>query len=110
MSKQLFYGILLCFPASITVLTLRALCEYVHNIPGGTSYEPEGWVVHVASPAPPEPDALQLVSSTQVTSLLAPQSVPARTLLSETSWQNPGNSLGSKLNINAGTTPAFYSP
>ena len=82
----------------------------VHNIPGGTSYEPKCWVTHVADPRPPAPDALQLVSSTQVTLLPAPQSVPARTLLSETSWQNPGNSLGSKLNINAGTTPSFYSP
>ena len=67
----------------------------VHNIPGGTSYEPEGWLVHVASPAPLEPDALQLVSSTQVTQPVGPvqavpQVAPARTLLSELSWQNPG--------------------
>ena len=44
-------------------------------------------MVHVAAPAPPEPDALQLVSLTQVTLLLAPQLVPVRALLSESSWQ-----------------------
>ena len=81
------------------VLVEARILVVVHNIPGGTSYEPKCWVTHVASPKLLEPVvALQLALLTQVTQPFtvpvpvqeAPQVIPARTLLSETSWQNPG--------------------
>ena len=76
--------------ASVRHICSRALSRTVsrHNIPGGTSYEPECWVTHVAVPKLLElVVALQLVSLTQVTLLLAPQSVPVRAEPSESSLQ-----------------------
>ena len=82
-------------PGAYVLIEARILVV-VHNIPGGTSYEQKCWVTHVAVPKLLElVVALQSVSSTQVAQSVvplqvAPQVAPARTLLSETSWQNPG--------------------